>query len=137
MYGLVTVLNNIFYFLNYFYRCGFVGSIHTNRDEYYELFRQVENQACNILFPLVIIRPVSTQDVAIGVKVAREMGIELSVRSGGHGHNCNSLKNASLHFDLRRLNQIQLQRSEYVSVRFLIFECKCCTNQSTNSTFTQ
>ncbi len=59
------------------HRCGFVGSIHTNRDEYYEFFRQVENQACNVLFPLVIVRPVSTRDVAIGVKVAKDLGLEI------------------------------------------------------------
>ncbi len=101
------------------HRCGFVGSIHTVRDEYYERFRPVENEACNVLFPLVIVRPVSTRDVAIGVKVAREMRVEMSVRSGGHGHSCNSIKNASLHFDLRRLNRVDLQRSEYISVSLI------------------
>ncbi len=98
------------------HRCGFVGSIHTVRDEYYERYRQVENHACNVLFPLVIVRPLSTRDVAVGVKVAAEMGVPISVRSGGHGHSCNSIKNASLHFDLRRLDQVALQRSQYISV---------------------
>ena len=95
---------------------GFRGSIHPHHSYGYEKYRKVQNGACNrVLFPLVIIRPASTYDVAVGIKVARSHYIDISVRSGGHGYTCNNIKNGSLHFDMRRLNKVELVKDGYVS----------------------
>ncbi len=98
---------------------GFSGSIHPIHTYGYEKYRKVQNGACNrVLFPLLIIRPRSTSDVAVGVKVAKQHYVDISVRSGGHGYTCNNIKNGSLHFDLRRLNKVELVREGYVSWKF-------------------
>ncbi len=100
---------------------GFSGSVHPYSSYGYERYRRVKNGACNrVLFPLVIVRPASARDVAVGIKVAREVGMEVSVRSGGHGYTCNSIKNGSLHLDLRRLDKVELVREPYSKVRILI-----------------
>ena len=95
---------------------GFSGSIYPYGHRDYERYRRVKNGACNVLFPLVVIRPASQRDVAVGVKVARAVDIDISVRSGGHGYTCNSIKNGSLHFDLRRLNKVELVKEPYAKV---------------------
>ncbi len=38
------------------------------------------------------------------------------MRSGGHGYNCNSIKNGSVHFDLRRISHVQLIKDHYTHV---------------------
>ena len=99
---------------------GFTGSVYPINTYFYEKYRKVKNGACNVLYPLIIIRPTSTRDVAIGVKVAISMYLPVSVRSGGHGYLCNNIKNGSLHFDLRRMNKVQMLRQRYgqVSIMF-------------------
>ncbi len=95
---------------------GFAGSVYPHNSYGYEKYRKVQNGACNrVLFPLIIIRPASTYDVAVGIKVAKSHYIDVSVRSGGHGYTCNNIKNGSLHFDMRRLNKVELVRESYVS----------------------
>ncbi len=95
---------------------GFVGTLHPYGSYAYEKFRLVQNGACNRkLFPLLIARPTSTEDVAAAVAAAKYHGLELSVRSGGHGYTCNNLKNGSLHLDLRRLNKVHLVKPPSVS----------------------
>ena len=95
---------------------GFRGPVHPHGSHDYERFRFVEIGNCNVLYPLVVVRPGDTHDVAAAVRAARSAGIDISVRSGGHGYNCNSLKNGSLHIDLRRLNKIQKVKGSYGNV---------------------
>ena len=96
---------------------GFGGPVYPIHTYPYEKYRKVKNGACNVLYPLIIIRPVSTKDVAIGIQVATSMHLPVSVRSGGHGYLCNNIKNGSLHFDLRKLNKVQLLPQRYGQVK--------------------
>ena len=95
---------------------GFTGTIYPRHTYGYNKYRRVRNGACNVRHPLLIIRPVSTQDVAIGVKVAKEFYMPISVRSGGHSYACMSIKQDSLHFDLRRMNKVELLPPSYNDV---------------------
>jgi FAD/FMN-containing dehydrogenase len=52
-------------------------------------------------------RPESTEEVAIGVRVAKRLKLDISVRSGGHSYTCQSIKDGAIHFDLRELNRVQ------------------------------
>lgn len=54
----------------------------------YESARSVHNGVCRYIFPLVIIKPRSTRDVSKAVLFAKENGIEISMRSGGHSYQC-------------------------------------------------
>ncbi len=95
---------------------GFTGSILPYGNYAYERYRKVKNGACNVLYPLIIIRPANERDVAVGIKVARAVDVDISVRSGGHGYTCNNIKNGSLHFDLRKLNRVELVKDKYGKV---------------------
>ena len=53
-------------------------------------------------------RPESTADVAAAGRAARAGGLEVSVRSGGHSYTCQSIKEGGVHFDLRRLDKIEV-----------------------------
>ncbi len=87
---------------------GFTGPVYLPHTSGYERFRRVQNAACNILKPLVVVRPLTPRDVAVGLQVAQSHYLPVSVRSGGHGYTCNNIKNGSLHFDMRRMNKVQL-----------------------------
>ena len=54
----------------------------------YELARPVHNGGCRHIFPLLIVKPLNTQEVSHAVKIAKAYGAELSVRSGGHSYQC-------------------------------------------------
>ncbi len=58
----------------------------------YEVARPVHNGACRFIFPLLIVKPLNTHDVATTVRTAVKYGIELSVRSGGHSYQCTGTK---------------------------------------------
>lgn len=58
----------------------------------YETARPVHNGACRFIFPLLIVKPLNTEDVATTVRIASKYGIELSVRSGGHSYQCTGTK---------------------------------------------
>ena len=46
--------------------------------------------------------PATTEDVAIAVNFAQRNGLQVSVRSGGHGYTCTNIRDRGLHLDLRR-----------------------------------
>ena len=50
----------------------------------------------------------STADVAAAVRAARSSDLEVSVRSGGHSYTCQSIKEGGIHFDLRRLDKVEI-----------------------------
>lgn len=54
----------------------------------YETARPVHNGACRHIFPLVIVKPMNTDDVSATVRLAVYHGLELSVRGGGHSFQC-------------------------------------------------
>ena len=98
----------------------FSGTIHYSGNAEYQRLRLGYNGACRSLFPAAILRPETTEDVAAGVKTANKLGMEISVRSGGHDYICASLKNDSLHFDLRKINVIELLPEEEVPEKYAL-----------------
>jgi FAD/FMN-containing dehydrogenase len=56
--------------------------------------------------PAVIARPTSTNDVAVALQVARERGLTVTVRGGGHGVAGNALSEGGLVIDLSALREI-------------------------------
>ena len=58
----------------------------------YETARPVHNGLCKDIFPLMIIKPLSTEDVSKVVQTAAYYGVEISVRSGGHSYQCLGIK---------------------------------------------
>jgi len=58
----------------------------------------------------LVVRPQGTQDVAAVMKRLHSHWPEVpvSMRSGGHSYTCNSIKQNSVHFDLRALDKIEL-----------------------------
>ncbi|XP_023338544.1 uncharacterized protein LOC111709168 [Eurytemora carolleeae] len=73
----------------------------------YQQLRLVNNKACTAR-PYAIIRPRTTEDVALAVNFAHRHRIQISVRSGGHGYTCNQIKEGAILIDLRGLNKISL-----------------------------
>ena len=66
----------------------------------YEERRKVMNAACTAR-PAVIIVPNTERDIALILEVAREEGLEVSVRSGGHSYTCTNIKEGGIHIDMR------------------------------------
>ncbi|HEX5825914.1 MAG TPA: FAD-binding oxidoreductase [Candidatus Limnocylindrales bacterium] len=58
--------------------------------------------------PAVIVRPASAIDVARTVRVARELDLELTVRSGGHSMAGHTAAKGGLLLDMRSLNQVAI-----------------------------
>ena len=71
------------------------------------------NKICEGIMPLCVLRPKDAKDVSAAVIVARESGTPLSYRSGGHSYTCNSIKEDSIHLDLRSLNATKVQPSPH------------------------
>jgi FAD/FMN-containing dehydrogenase len=64
-------------------RAGLTGRVVTPADADYEPMRIVGSGAVDAR-PAVIVRPARAQDVAFAVTTARDAGLEIAVRSGGH-----------------------------------------------------
>jgi FAD/FMN-containing dehydrogenase len=58
--------------------------------------------------PAVIVRPADTDDVARVIALARETGLELAVRSGGHSIPGHSTTEGGIVLDLRDLNGLEI-----------------------------
>jgi FAD/FMN-containing dehydrogenase len=58
--------------------------------------------------PAVIVRPADTDDVARVIALARETGLELAVRSGGHSIPGHSTTEGGIVLDLRDLNRLEI-----------------------------
>ena len=57
---------------------------------------------------LAVVRPRNALEVSEVVRMARRLGIPVSVRSGGHSYTCNSIKPGSVHLDMRSMNKIEI-----------------------------
>lgn len=66
------------------------------------------NRVCQGILPLCVLRPSGAADVAVAVRLSREVSLPISYRSGGHSYTCNSIKHGSLHVDLRSLDSVAL-----------------------------
>lgn len=63
---------------------------------------------CNKILPYWTVRPADSSDVATSIGIAQAFGVPLSYRSGGHSYTCNSIKEGSLHIDLRSMKDKKL-----------------------------
>lgn len=80
---------------------GHHGFVFPRGSYHYEMRRRVHNGLCAYRFPDIIVAPKTTEQVAKVVRVARKVGMEISVRSGGHSFLCNNIKSEGIHIDLR------------------------------------
>jgi FAD/FMN-containing dehydrogenase len=86
-------------------RAGFSGQVLTPGDAGYEEARQVHNGVIDKR-PAVIARCQNTADIADAVKVAREAGLEISVRGGGHNVAGRAVTEGGLMIDLAPMRGI-------------------------------
>jgi hypothetical protein len=84
-----------------------VGRVVTAEDEDYEVLRQVRYGAPDP-HPVAVVLAADAEDVAEVVTVARESGVELAVRSGGHSAAGHGTSQDGLVLDLRELSQVEL-----------------------------
>ena len=68
------------------------GPVFLRGSEGYDITRPVHNGACRNIFPLAVVRPWSTEDVAKVVQFATKYGYNFSVRSGGHSYQCQGVE---------------------------------------------
>src|SRR5262245_62759327 len=66
--------------------------------------------------PLVIARPVDPEDVSAAVTVARERGLAVSIRGGGHSVAGHSVGEGSVMIDLRLLREVQVDHDARTAV---------------------
>jgi FAD/FMN-containing dehydrogenase len=83
-------------------RAGFGGDLIQSGDPEYDAARQIFNGMIDRR-PALIARCLGPADVIAAVNFAREQGIELAVRGGGHGVAGNALSDGGLVIDLSRM----------------------------------
>ena len=88
-------------------RGAFGGEIILPGDRGYEEARKVWNGMIDRR-PALIVRPVSTADVVWAVNYARDYGLLLSVRGGGHNVAGHATNDGGMVIDLAKLNQVHV-----------------------------
>jgi FAD/FMN-containing dehydrogenase len=88
-------------------RNAFSGRIVTPSDADYDAMRQLMYGGFDKR-PVAIARPVNASDVAAAVNYARDNGLELAVRSGGHSAAGHSSTDGGLVIDLRDMKAIEI-----------------------------
>jgi hypothetical protein len=86
---------------------GFSGEVIRPEDAGYDDARKVWNGMID-RYPVLIVRPLDTKDVAQAVRFAREQGLTLAVRGGGHSAPGNGTCDDGLVLDLARLKDKQV-----------------------------
>src|SRR5436190_19703069 len=81
--------------------------------EHYEEARRVWNEMIDRK-PLMIVRCRGTQDVVQAVSFARDHGVPLSVRGGGHGASGTAICEGGLDEDLTSMNGVQVDPSRRI-----------------------
>lgn len=61
-------------------------------------------------FPDAIVQATSEEDVARAIRMAKENGWKVGVRSGGHSWSCNHVRDGGLLLDVSQLNEVQVDR---------------------------
>jgi FAD/FMN-containing dehydrogenase len=90
------------------------GEVIVPASQAYENARNVFNHKGS---PAAIVRVHTAEDVVEGLSFAREQGLAVSVRSGGHGLGGQATNDGGLVLDLAMLNQVELLDSERHLVR--------------------
>src|SRR5438093_12447157 len=88
-------------------RIRFSGELWTPEDEGYEEARRVKNGMIDRR-PALIGRPADEDDVVALVNLARERGLELAIRCGGHGVSGHGTSNGGVVVDLSALSSIEV-----------------------------
>jgi FAD/FMN-containing dehydrogenase len=88
-------------------RAQFNGNVVAPGDGQYDAARMVSDGAVDFR-PAVIIRPTTTTEVAQVIELARGTGLDLSVRSGGHGFGGVSVVDNGIVLDLANLNKLDI-----------------------------
>lgn len=86
---------------------GISGDVIGSNDSRYDDMRRAFFTGFNRR-PAAIVRVADAADVAHVVKVARETGTELAVRSGGHSRAGDSSSNGGIILDLASMNAIEI-----------------------------
>ncbi|MEV6787893.1 FAD-dependent oxidoreductase [Streptomyces sp. NPDC051098] len=81
------------------------GKVVTPSDQRYQMFRSTYT---TVGHPAAVVLPESARDVAAALRLARETGLQVAIRSGGHGLSGSGTNNGGLVIDLRALNQIDI-----------------------------
>jgi FAD/FMN-containing dehydrogenase len=85
------------------------GGVLWPSEDAYHTARRGHNLAHD-LHPVAIVRPADAGDVALAVALARETGLELAVRSGGHSIAAHSSGNGVLVIDLGDMKTLDIDR---------------------------
>jgi FAD/FMN-containing dehydrogenase len=88
-------------------RARFTGRIVGPQDPDYDELRAVAAGGVDRR-PAAIVRVADTQDVAQAIRLARELGLELAVRSGGHSGAGHGTTDGGLVIDVRDLNSLEI-----------------------------
>lgn len=88
-------------------RTGLSGQVVEPRDSDYDTFRTVQLGGTDP-HPAAIVRPADDADVALAVAFARDRGLPLAVRSGGHSGAGHGTVDGGLVIDLRDLRAIEV-----------------------------
>ena len=88
-------------------RARFKGEVITPDDDVYDKTRAVMAGGIDKR-PAAIVRPATASEVAQVVRIARESGVELAVRSGGHSGAGHGTTNGGIVLDLRNMKALQI-----------------------------
>ena len=85
------------------------GIVRRGATGYEELRRRlVRNALLPARYPEVIVRAQTIDEAVAAVRLARELGLQLATRSGGHSWCAAALRDGSLLLDLSRLNDLRV-----------------------------
>jgi FAD/FMN-containing dehydrogenase len=88
----------------------FSGDVIRPSDPHYGAARAVWNAMVDRR-PAVIARPRTAEDVATAIFAARDAGVEIAVRCGGHSLRGDSISNGGLTLDLSAMNGVSVDRT--------------------------
>ncbi|MGE3797847.1 MAG: FAD-binding oxidoreductase, partial [Thermomicrobiales bacterium] len=91
------------------------GRVFTEGHEKYDDARRIWN-ALRDRKPAAIVRPDSVQDVVATARFARDRGVLLSARSGGHGINGGAVRDGGITVDFSRWREIEIDAINHIAV---------------------
>ncbi len=92
-------------------RAGLEGSVLTPGDDAYDDVRRIHNGLIDKR-PSLIARCRTSSDVAVAVRAARDCGLEVSVRGGGHNVAGQAVTDGGLMIDLSLMKDVQIDPTE-------------------------